>query len=158
MKMNIRQKQVYCRPDLCIGCRICANACAIVNTGGANPRLGRITIRQNLFQRYEFQELCRHCEEPPCTDACMVGCIVKDSETGIVSNDDRCVGCWMCIMVCPHGGMRRDVNKQMAVKCDQCREREDGPACVQACPTGALLFELREDVSDEPFFKGPTVA
>lgn len=82
--MIIKQKQIYCRPTLCIGCRICANACALAHEGAANPRLGRINVRQNLFERYEFQELCRHCDDPPCLDTCMVGCIEKDEETGIV--------------------------------------------------------------------------
>lgn len=155
--MIIKQKQVYCRPTLCIGCRICANACAVVHEGVANPRLGRITIRQNLFERYEFQELCRHCEDASCIDACMVGCIEKDEETGIVTNDDRCVGCWMCVMVCPYGGMKRDVVKQMAIKCDQCKDI-GSPVCVDVCPTGALVCTEREDAPEEPFFTGPTVA
>lgn len=155
--MIVRQKQVYCRPELCTGCRICANACAAVHDGVSNPRLGRITIRQNVFERYEFQELCRHCEDAPCVDACMVGCIEKDEETGIVINDDRCVGCWMCIMVCPYGGMKRDLKKQIAIKCDQCKDI-GSPACVDVCPTGALVFEEREDATAEPFFTGPTVA
>ncbi len=156
--MIIRQKQVYCRPSLCIGCRICANSCAVVHEGSANPRLGRITVRQNLVERYEFQELCRHCQDAPCVDACMVGCIEKNEETGVVTNDDRCVGCWMCLMVCPFGGMKRDIHKNMAIKCDQCQDREQGPVCVQACPTGALVFEEREDAPEEPFFTGPTVS
>jgi|LSQX01.2.fsa_nt_gb carbon-monoxide dehydrogenase iron sulfur subunit len=155
--MIVKQKQVYCRPALCTACRICANACAVVHEGVANPRLGRITIRRNAFERYEFQELCRHCEDAPCEDACMVGCIEKDDETGIVTNDDRCVGCWMCVMVCPYGGIKRDVVKQMAIKCDQCKDIGD-PVCVKVCPTGALVYEEREDAPEEPFFTGPTVA
>ncbi len=156
--MIVKQKQVYCRPALCIGCRICANACAVAHGGTTNPRLGRINVRVNAFQRYEFQELCRHCEDAPCVDACMVGCLEKNEETGVVTNDDRCVGCWMCVMVCPFGGMKRDVLNNMAIKCDQCKDIEGGPVCVQACPTGALVFEEREDSVEEPFFTGPTVA
>lgn len=155
--MITKQKLVYCRPTLCSGCRICANACAVAHDGVANPRLGRIAIHQNLLERYEFQELCRHCEDAPCIDACMVGCIEEDEETGIITNDDRCVGCWMCVMVCPYGGMRRDLAKQVAIKCDQCKDLS-GPVCVDVCPTGALVYEEREDARVEPFFAGPTVA
>lgn len=153
-----KQKQVYARPALCIGCRICANACALVHNGVTNPRLGAITIRQNLFECYEFQELCRHCQDAPCVDACMVGCMQKDPKTGVVTNDrERCVGCWMCVMVCPYGGVKRDVVNRVAIKCDQCRDRER-PVCVEVCPTGALVFEIREDAPEEPFFTEPTVA
>lgn len=153
-----RQKQVYARPALCIGCRICANACALVHDGVVNPRLGAIRIRQNLFENYEYQEICRHCHEPACLDACMVGCITKDPLTGVVTNDrSRCVGCWMCVMSCPYDAINRDLVNQVAIKCDQCRGRAV-PACVQVCPTGALVFEEREDAVEEPFFTEPTVA
>lgn len=56
-----------------------------------------------------------------------------------------------------NGSMKRDLIKQMAVKCDQCREKEGGPVCVEVCPTGALLIEEREDLPEKPFFAGPTV-
>lgn len=153
-----KQKQIYARPALCCGCRTCANACALVHRGEANPRLGAIRIRQNLVERYEFQELCRHCNDAPCLDACMTGCISKEESTGLVIQDrDRCVGCWMCLMVCPYGAVRRDVVREVAIKCDRCAGREK-PACVEVCPTGALVFENREDAAVEPFFTEPTVA
>jgi carbon-monoxide dehydrogenase iron sulfur subunit len=116
-----------------------------VHGGVVNPRLGGIKIRQNLFENYEYQEICRHCPEPACLDACASGCIAKDPVTGVVTNDPfRCVGCWMCVMACPFDAVNRDVVNQVALKCDQCRGREV-PACVAVCPTGALVFEVRED-------------
>lgn len=134
-------KQIYANPDLCSGCRLCAVACSTVRLGVANPRKGAILIRQNLFERYEFQSLCRHCDPAPCVDACMTGCIQKDPITGLVTLDTlRCVGCWMCLMVCPYDAIQRDVERQVAVKCDQCYQRPQGPACVTACPTEALLY------------------
>jgi len=153
-----RQKQIYARPDLCVGCRTCANACALVHRGATNPRLGAIRIRQDLVERYEFQEICRHCAEAPCVDACMVGCITRDPRTGLVTQDQsRCVGCWMCLMVCPYGAVGRDVIREVAFKCDRCADR-GMPACVEVCPTGALVFEWREDAPAEAFFTEPTVA
>lgn len=134
-------KQIYANPDLCTGCRLCSTACAIAKLGVATPHKGAIIIRQNLFERYEFQSLCRHCDPAPCMDACMVGCIQRDPATGTVTLDtDRCVGCWMCIMVCPYDAIRRDRERQVAIKCDRCYQRPQGPVCVAACPTEALMI------------------
>lgn len=139
------QKQVYARPDLCIGCRMCANACALVHWGICNPRLGAIRIKQNAFEGYEYQSLCRHCSEPACLEACIAGCITKDARTGIVTNDpDRCVGCWACVMSCPYDAISRDRRNGVAIRCDQCAGRSV-PACVEVCPTGALVFAEREE-------------
>ena len=30
-------------------------------------------------------------------------------------------------------------NKEMARKCDLCEDVKGGPACVRACPTGAII-------------------
>ena len=76
----------------------------------------------------------------------MNGAMNKDHITGaIVVNQDKCVGCWMCIMTCPFGVIERDpVRKKMPVasKCDLCPGRTI-PACVEICPNRALIFEER---------------
>jgi Fe-S-cluster-containing hydrogenase component 2 len=52
-------------------------------------------------------------------------------------------------MACPQGSIttRQDKseNLRIADKCDLCAGRENGPACVQACPNDALLFEDRDE-------------
>lgn len=64
-----------------------------------------------------------------------------DPETGLVQVEaQRCVGCWMCVMVCPFGVITEELSSHKAVKCDRCREMDYNPACVQACPTQALEF------------------
>jgi Fe-S-cluster-containing hydrogenase component 2 len=39
--------------------------------------------------------------------------------------------------------------KSIAVKCDLCVGREDGPACVEVCPTEALSFENNNNAIDD---------
>jgi len=74
----------------------------------------------------------------------------KDPETGIVSNEgnlQKCVGCWMCIMACPFGVIspKKNGSQKTAVKCDLCKGRKNGLACVEACPNGALVFMEEDD-------------
>ena len=88
---------------------------------------------------------CRYCEEPYCIDACISGAITRDEETGLINVDEeKCVGCWMCVMVCPFGVLRPSPDGKVALRCDLCRDEEE-PACVKACPTKALFFGEVED-------------
>ncbi len=63
---------------------------------------------------------------------------------------DRCINCASCAMACPYGVIRyhqdylAQPGKTVAVKCDNCVERQAHgmiPACVQICKVGALTFE-----------------
>ena len=38
--------------------------------------------------------------------------------------------------------------KASLVKCDLCYDREGGPACVEACPTGGLMVVDEEELAD----------
>jgi carbon-monoxide dehydrogenase iron sulfur subunit len=88
--------------------------------------------------------VCRHCEDAPCMRACISGCLYKDDKGFVRRRKERCIGCWSCIMACPFGVITRDPDGKIAVKCDRCHKL-DVPACVNACPTKALvLVELEE--------------
>ena len=80
----------------------------------------------------------------------MAGAMHRDESTGRVYVDaERCVGCWMCVMVCPFGAILPNAETKTAHKCDLCKD-SDGIACVDACLTGALTFrESRELVSSK---------
>jgi carbon-monoxide dehydrogenase iron sulfur subunit len=89
--------------------------------------------------------MCRHCQEAECLEACKNGSIKRDEGTGRIEIDqDKCLGCGMCIMACPYGAIifyRRN-GRNVAGKCDLCAKR-DLPACVSVCPNRALVFEDR---------------
>ncbi len=89
--------------------------------------------------------MCRHCAEAECVEACKNGTLTRNEETGKIElNQDKCLGCWMCIMACPYGAISQFTkdNRAVANKCDLCPDREI-PACVAVCPNRALVFEDR---------------
>ena len=150
-------KRVFVDLNRCVGCNSCMIACAIEHSLTKDlftairekplpkPRIKVKTAKEGS----SFPLQCRHCEEPYCVDACIAGAIRKDPETGLVlADEEKCVGCWMCVMVCPFGVIRPSLlpgkKEKVAVRCDLCQGRET-PACVEACPTGALFFGEIED-------------
>jgi carbon-monoxide dehydrogenase iron sulfur subunit len=89
--------------------------------------------------------MCRHCAEAECVEACKNGTLTRNEKTGRIElNQDKCLGCWMCIMACPYGAISQFTRDDRAVanKCDLCPDREV-PACVAVCPNRALVFEDR---------------
>jgi len=97
-------------------------------------------MRVESYGKEQFPVQCRHCEDAPCIYACMAGAISRDERTGVVLHDrDKCVACWMCVMVCPFGAVMPGYKQHTVLKCDRCPER-DTPACVDACPTKALKY------------------
>lgn len=132
--------RIYTNHNLCSGCRACSIACSIAHFGVADPSRGAIQIRRDPFLGIEFQTVCRGCEDPDCVAACMAGALTRSPEDGRVLYDrDRCVGCWMCVMVCPHQAIVRDELAGKVIRCDRCEGREI-PACVNACVTKAIQY------------------
>lgn len=98
-----------------------------------------------------FPNRCRHCDPAPCLLACLPGAIFRDEELDTVLIDpDKCINCASCAMACPFGVIRYHEDchappgKVVAVKCDNCFERQEKgliPACVEVCKVNALTFE-----------------
>ena len=136
--------------DKCSACGACAVACMDQNDisilDGERPLrcvfLWEGGEENGDSERYQyFSVACMHCEEAPCVNACPVGCLYKDQETGLTLFDTtNCIGCHSCAMACPFGAPAYTVEGKMQ-KCDGCVERIRHhmlPSCVRACPTGAL--------------------
>jgi Fe-S-cluster-containing dehydrogenase component len=70
----------------------------------------------------------------------------------VLLDEEKCIGCNWCVLACPFGVIRMDEGRKVIIKCDQCFERVQRgelPACVSACPTGALTFRELDDVREE---------
>lgn len=134
----------------CIGCKCCVVAC---NEQNGNPaeinwrRVGEIEGGHYPFtQRFHLSMGCNHCLEPSCLIGCPVEAYTKDDRTGVVIHSaDTCIGCQYCTWNCSYGVPQYNAARGVVGKCDMCHNRiADGmaPACVNACPEGALAIEV----------------
>ena len=116
-------KRVYVNEKWCLGC---------------HPRI-QVEGDNNI----SFAVSCRHCEDPICVKSCISGALsVRD---GIIHCDqDKCVGCFTCMLVCPYGAVVPSPDGKVIQKCELCTNNSFGePACVKGCPNGAIVFEER---------------
>lgn len=116
---------------------------------------------------------CQQCENSPCTNACPVGATFHTPEGMVLIDQQRCIGCRLCMAACPYD--RRFFNwsdpvqlasvknseysvwhetpaiRGTVMKCNFCPERTAAggvPFCVEACPHGAIYFgDLEEDIA-----------
>lgn len=146
---------IYVKADRCMGCKSCEIACAVQHSEGKTLFSALLEIpapMKRLFvetaESVKMPILCRHCEDAPCLNACISGCLYKDENGYVRRKKERCIGCWTCLMVCPFGVITRDANKHLAVKCDRCHKL-DVPACVTACPTKALVVKDLDQIPKE---------
>jgi len=89
-------------------------------------------------------DVCKHCANAPCHEACPTGAIIRTEFDTVYVQQDICNGCGYCIVACPFGVIARDEQgDHMAHKCTLCYDRlKDGiePACAKACPTDSIQF------------------
>lgn len=163
-------------PTLCIGCKACEVACKEWNQVPSDGfawsglsydntlALGHASWRHVAFveqfardgadagaggpQRWAFlSDVCKHCANAGCLEACPTGAIVRTEVGSVLVQDDVCNGCGYCVVTCPFGVLdRRDAPMPKAggaFKCTFCYDRQqDGmvPACAKACPTESIQF------------------
>ncbi|GCE46874.1 formate dehydrogenase iron-sulfur subunit [Thermosporothrix hazakensis] len=89
-------------------------------------------------------DVCKHCANAPCHEACPTGAIIRTEYDTVYVQQDICNGCGYCVVACPFGVIARDESGDYtAHKCTLCYDRlKDGlePACAKACPTDSITF------------------
>ncbi len=116
---------------------------------------------------------CQQCQNAPCTNVCPVGATFATPEGSVLIDQDRCIGCRICMAACPYD--RRffnwgnppvpeeaklahyDIEHQTparrgtVMKCDFCADMARSgvlPYCAQGCPNKAIYYgDLEEDVA-----------
>ncbi|MGW8283201.1 MAG: 4Fe-4S dicluster domain-containing protein [Gemmatimonadota bacterium] len=153
----------------CIGCEKCVEACREQNhlppdkpwrwmkkiTDLSSSRWTTIMRVQGDRGERFVRRHCRHCLEPACVEACIVGALQKTPEGPVIYDPDICIGCRYCMIACPFEIPRYSWEDRVPYvqKCNLCYERvkSEGrpPACVEACPTEATIFGDREELLAE---------
>jgi len=94
---------------------------------------------------------CMHCEDPGCLKACPAPGAIVQLANGIVDFDsEACIGCGYCQKGCPFDIPRISKTDHKSYKCTLCSDRVAvglEPACVKACPTGAIMFGSKTDMT-----------
>jgi formate dehydrogenase iron-sulfur subunit len=157
---------------LCIGCKACEVACKEWNnvpedglnwSGFSYDNTG--AVGHSSWRHVKFVEnapepgfggnasemtswgfssdVCKHCGNAGCLEACPTGSIVRTEFGGVYVQPDICNGCGYCVVSCPFGVVQRNNNDGRAFKCTFCYDRQKSglkPACATACPTESIQF------------------
>ncbi len=144
-------KTIIINIEKCLACKSCEIACALAHSKAKvleeavteSPRpQKRVTVE--AAGEFGVPMQCRHCEDAPCIIVCPTKAIHRQHAEGpVLIDQDLCIGCKFCLVVCPFGVIDLSSDGKVMVKCDLCFERAkqgQEPACVEACPTKALKF------------------
>ena len=137
------------------GCSECVTACNTENglsgkTGEQDSQWIRKMHIKNLQTGVEHNlpMLCQHCEHPPCVDVCPTGASMRRADGIVLVDRHTCIGCRYCMMACPYKARSfvheplTDQNPEVprgkgcveaCTFCVQRVDREETPACVEAC-------------------------
>ncbi len=134
----------------CIGCKCCVVACNEQNGNPAAINWRRVAEVEGGSYPHTYRASlsmgCNHCVNPTCLSACPVDAYTKDPITGIVRHSaEACIGCQYCTWTCSYGVPQYNPARGVVGKCDMCHgrlEHGEAPACVSACPEGAIQIEI----------------
>lgn len=144
--------------SMCTGCKSCEIICSLTHEKNVRHSNRRITCELgDPLSPIHMIHSCQHCIDHPCYNACpKKGIAMRIDENDVVYVvEDECIGCGKCAQACKFEPSRiimtQDPAKiRKAKKCDLCRTRAEGPACVQWCPAYCLGLSDEENAAAEP--------
>lgn len=137
----------------CTGCGACVVACK--EEKGVPDGVWLRKRYENVHDFNYITQGCNHCDDPACASVCPVKAYHKDADGLVIQDHAKCIGCGACQGACPWHVPSFSKSEKKMYKCDACAPRlAKGlkPACVAACPMGAIEFgpieELRAKYPD----------
>lgn len=96
---------------------------------------------------------CLHCEEAPCVVAATDGAVYRREDGIVLIDPEKARGQEAVVKACPYRVIFWNPELELPQKCTLCAHRLDEgdkePRCVEACPTGALVFGDLDDPTSE---------
>ncbi len=118
-----------------------------------------ITVN-GVERRVYLPRRCLHCLNPQCVTLCTTGSLRQSREGAVYTHGGTCLGDGPCDRACPWGIPQRQagvgpylnfapryVGSGQMFKCDYCSallKAGESPACVAACPSGAMRIGPRD--------------
>jgi Fe-S-cluster-containing dehydrogenase component len=154
--------------EKCTGCYNCFLACRDEHYGNdyppislAQPFKGHFWMQIIERERGKYPKVkvsfipkpCMHCDDPPCAKSATNEAIYKRPDGIVIIDPEKSVGQKGIVSSCPHRVIFWNEEKNIPQKCTLCAnlldQGEPEPRCVEACPTGALLFGDLDDPKSE---------
>lgn len=163
MKIGVDMKTFYdtltieeipCPPD----CAACRKRCSEIKQGKGSEGIGIEEIHIPEIDVHKVN-VCNQCSEPACLEVCPTGAITKSEADGIVRiKETKCLGCGLCDLACPYGGIDFHPGSKKASKCDLC---DGDPQCLSACPTKAISLRKARSIiqyfHEDPLLNGSSL-
>lgn len=155
-----QHKFVICDYTRCIACCTCMAAC--YESAYERGKLAKSRLMVLRMSKGVMPNQCRQCDDGPCANVCPTGAL-RFNDACIELHEEICIGCKLCTIACPYGAISSNAElmpsvnyatephynlgiesqagaKSIAIKCDMCQGRADGPACIDVCPTSTLIM------------------
>lgn len=140
-------RKIVPHEELCMGCTLCQVYCTAAHSSSHDivkaHRREKISPRIRVAQDKPLSVAvqCHNCKDPPCVNACLTGAMhIDEMSRQVIHDQEKCISCWTCVMVCPFGAIVVEPGIKTPLKCDLCPNLEV-PACVANCPNEALVLE-----------------